>query len=169
MADLISRPLIEITRALREKRLTAQELVEVAIANTNASATSACLFLRTPDRAVGPGARMDTAPLGKALQDLIGQGGTNLRLLVAPGVTPLEGGAPIVADGKIAGVWAAMSDQDAQCAWPAPLLRRPNKDGNIVAPACPTPPRHYGAAEFVVTKPVDFDSLERQLRQLSPP
>jgi hypothetical protein len=32
MADLIFRPLIEITRALREKRLTAQELVEVAIA-----------------------------------------------------------------------------------------------------------------------------------------
>jgi aspartyl-tRNA(Asn)/glutamyl-tRNA(Gln) amidotransferase subunit A len=32
MADLISRPLIEITRGLREKRLTAQELVEVAIA-----------------------------------------------------------------------------------------------------------------------------------------
>jgi hypothetical protein len=31
MANLISRPLIEITRALREKRLTAQELVEVAI------------------------------------------------------------------------------------------------------------------------------------------
>ena len=31
MADLISRPLIEITRALREKRLTAHELVEVAI------------------------------------------------------------------------------------------------------------------------------------------
>jgi hypothetical protein len=31
MADLISRPLIEITRALREKRLTAHELVGVAI------------------------------------------------------------------------------------------------------------------------------------------
>ena len=83
-------------------------------------------------------ARMDTAPLGsidiamgkaitannlrrptKALQDLIGQGGANLRLLAAPGVTPLEGGVPIVADGKIIGaigVSGAMSDQDAQCA-----------------------------------------------------
>jgi glc operon protein GlcG len=64
-------------------------------------------------------ARRDTAPLGKALQDLIGQGGANLRLLAAPGVTPLEGGVPIVADGKIIGaigVSGAMSDQDAQCA-----------------------------------------------------
>jgi Asp-tRNA(Asn)/Glu-tRNA(Gln) amidotransferase A subunit family amidase len=32
MVDLVSGPLIEITRALREKRLTAQELVEAAIA-----------------------------------------------------------------------------------------------------------------------------------------
>jgi hypothetical protein len=32
-------------------------------------------------------ARMDTAPLGKALQDLIGQGGANLRLLAEHGVT----------------------------------------------------------------------------------
>ena len=31
----------------------------------------------------------------------------------------------------------------------------------------PDPLRHYGAAELV-TKPVDFDSLERQLWQLSP-
>src|SRR5258708_35963955 len=83
-------------------------------------------------------ARMDTAQLGsidiamgkaltannlrrptKALQDLIGQGGANLRLLAAPGVTPLEGGVPIVADGKIIGaigVSGATSEQDAQCA-----------------------------------------------------
>lgn len=55
----------------------------------------------------------------KALQDLVGQGGANLRLLAAPGVTPLEGGVPIVADGKIIGaigVSGAASDQDAQCA-----------------------------------------------------
>ena len=55
----------------------------------------------------------------KALQDLVGQGGSNLRLLAAPGVTPLEGGVPIVADGKIIGaigVSGAASNQDAQCA-----------------------------------------------------
>jgi glc operon protein GlcG len=83
-------------------------------------------------------ARMDTAPLGsidiaigkaitannlrvptKALQERIGQGGANLRLLAAPGVTPIEGGVPIVADGKIIGaigVSGAASEQDAQCA-----------------------------------------------------
>ena len=82
-------------------------------------------------------ARMDTAQLGsidiamgkaitannlrrptKALQDLIGQGGANLRLLAAPGITPLEGGVPIIADGKIIGaigVSGATSEQDAQC------------------------------------------------------
>jgi uncharacterized protein GlcG (DUF336 family) len=55
----------------------------------------------------------------KALQDLVAQGGGNLRLLAAPGVTPLEGGVPIVADGKIIGaigVSGATSEQDAQCA-----------------------------------------------------
>jgi uncharacterized protein GlcG (DUF336 family) len=55
----------------------------------------------------------------KALQDLIGQGGANLRLLAAPGITPLEGGVPIIADGKVIGaigVSGATSEQDAQCA-----------------------------------------------------
>ena len=55
----------------------------------------------------------------KALQDAVAQGGSNLRLLAAPGVTPLEGGVPIIADGKVIGaigVSGAASDQDAQCA-----------------------------------------------------
>lgn len=55
----------------------------------------------------------------KALQDGIAQGGANLRLLAVPGLMPLEGGVPIVADGKIIGaigVSGATSDQDAQCA-----------------------------------------------------
>jgi uncharacterized protein GlcG (DUF336 family) len=55
----------------------------------------------------------------KDLQELVGQGGPNLRLLAAPGITPLEGGVPIVADGKIIGaigVSGAASNQDAQCA-----------------------------------------------------
>jgi len=55
----------------------------------------------------------------KDLQDLVGQGGPNLRLLAAPGVTPLEGGVPIIADGKIIGaigVSGVLSSQDAQIA-----------------------------------------------------
>lgn len=55
----------------------------------------------------------------KALQDGIAQGGANLRLLAVPGLMPLEGGVPIVADGKIIGaigVSGATSEQDAQCA-----------------------------------------------------
>ena len=55
----------------------------------------------------------------KALQDLIAQGGGNLRLLAVPGVTPLEGGVPIVVDGKIIGAIGAsgvMSNQDAEVA-----------------------------------------------------
>jgi len=55
----------------------------------------------------------------KALQDLVGQGGANLRLLAAPGVTPLEGGVPIITGGKVIGAIGASgaaSDQDAQCA-----------------------------------------------------
>jgi uncharacterized protein GlcG (DUF336 family) len=55
----------------------------------------------------------------KALQDGIAQGGVNLRLLGQPGITPLEGGVPIVVDGKIVGaigVSGALSNQDAECA-----------------------------------------------------
>lgn len=39
----------------------------------------------------------------KALQDAIAQGGANLRLLAVKAATPLEGGVPIVVDGKIVG------------------------------------------------------------------
>jgi hypothetical protein len=56
MADLISRPLIEITRAPREKRLTVQELVEVAIAKHERFGERLhANSLWTPDRSVGPG------------------------------------------------------------------------------------------------------------------
>jgi len=54
----------------------------------------------------------------KALQDAIGQGGVNLRLL-ATGFSVLEGGIPIVVDGKIigsVGVSGVLSNQDAQIA-----------------------------------------------------
>jgi len=55
----------------------------------------------------------------KALQDGIAQGGANLRILGQPGITPLEGGVPIVVDGKIVGAIGAsgvMSNQDAEVA-----------------------------------------------------
>ena len=55
----------------------------------------------------------------KALQDTVAQGGGGLRMLAVPGVLPLEGGVPIVVDGKIiggAGVSGVMSNQDAECA-----------------------------------------------------
>ena len=55
----------------------------------------------------------------KALQDSIGQGGSNLRMLAVPGVLPLEGGVPIIVDGKVIGgigVSGVMSSQDAQVA-----------------------------------------------------
>ena len=55
----------------------------------------------------------------KALQDGIAQGGVDLRILGQPGITPLEGGVPIVVDGKIVGaigVSGVMSNQDAEVA-----------------------------------------------------
>jgi glc operon protein GlcG len=55
----------------------------------------------------------------KALQDGIAQGGANLRLLAVKGITPLEGGVPIVVDGKIIGAIGAsgvLSNQDAEVA-----------------------------------------------------
>ena len=54
----------------------------------------------------------------KALQDLVAQGGANLRLL-SLGYSVLEGGIPIIVDGKIVGavgVSGVTSQQDAQIA-----------------------------------------------------
>jgi glc operon protein GlcG len=54
----------------------------------------------------------------KALQDAVAQGGANLRLLTI-GYSVLEGGIPIIADGKIigaVGVSGVTSQQDAQIA-----------------------------------------------------
>jgi uncharacterized protein GlcG (DUF336 family) len=53
----------------------------------------------------------------KVFQDLIGQGGANLRLLNLAGASMLEGGIPIVVDGKVigaVGVSGVTSQQDAQ-------------------------------------------------------
>jgi uncharacterized protein GlcG (DUF336 family) len=53
----------------------------------------------------------------KVFQDAIGQGGVNLRLLQLSGASVLEGGIPIVVDGKVIGaigVSGVTSQQDAQ-------------------------------------------------------
>jgi glc operon protein GlcG len=55
----------------------------------------------------------------KALDDAIAGGGAGLRLLALKNITPIEGGLPIVVDGKIIGaigVSGALSSQDAQVA-----------------------------------------------------
>jgi glc operon protein GlcG len=55
----------------------------------------------------------------KALQDALAAGGEGLRILRLQGATPVEGGFPLVSDGKIVGaigVSGATSAQDAQCA-----------------------------------------------------
>lgn len=55
----------------------------------------------------------------KVLQDRIAEGGVNLRLLGQPGIAPLEGGVPIIADGRVIGAIGAsgvMSNQDAEVA-----------------------------------------------------
>ncbi len=53
----------------------------------------------------------------KVFQDLIEQGGVNMRLLRLSGASPLEGGLPIIVDGKLVGgvgVSGVTSQQDAQ-------------------------------------------------------
>jgi glc operon protein GlcG len=55
----------------------------------------------------------------KVLQDALAAGGAGVRFLAIPGALPIEGGLPIVADGKIIGaigVSGAASNEDAQCA-----------------------------------------------------
>jgi glc operon protein GlcG len=55
----------------------------------------------------------------KAFQDALAAGGDSVRLLRLQGVVPVEGGIPLVVEGKIVGaigVSGATSAQDAQCA-----------------------------------------------------
>jgi glc operon protein GlcG len=55
----------------------------------------------------------------KVLEEAVARGGAGLRLLAVEGVTPLEGGVPIVSGGKIIGaigVSGVASSQDAQIA-----------------------------------------------------
>jgi glc operon protein GlcG len=55
----------------------------------------------------------------KALQDALAAGGEGWRILRVQGAVPVEGGIPLVMDGKIVGaigVSGATSAQDSQCA-----------------------------------------------------
>jgi uncharacterized protein GlcG (DUF336 family) len=55
----------------------------------------------------------------KALQDALAAGGEGLRLLALEGAVPVEGGLPLIADGKIVGaigVSGGTSQQDGQSA-----------------------------------------------------
>ena len=55
----------------------------------------------------------------KALDDAIAGGGAGMRLLALKDITPIEGGLPVVVDGKIIGaigVSGALSSQDSQVA-----------------------------------------------------
>ena len=55
----------------------------------------------------------------KALEDGLAANGSALRILAVPGVTPLQGGLPIVVDGKIIGgigVSGVLASQDEMVA-----------------------------------------------------
>ena len=55
----------------------------------------------------------------KAFQDMLASGGEGMRVLGISGAVPVEGGIPIVEDGKITGavgVSGGTSAQDGQCA-----------------------------------------------------
>lgn len=55
----------------------------------------------------------------KAFQDALAAGGDGLRILGLEGAVPVEGGVPLVMDGKIVGaigMSGAKSSEDAQCA-----------------------------------------------------
>lgn len=55
----------------------------------------------------------------KALQDALAAGGDGLRMLALQGAVPVEGGLPLISDGKIVGaigLSGGTSQQDGQCA-----------------------------------------------------
>ena len=55
----------------------------------------------------------------KAFQDALAAGGAGLRILGLPGAVPVEGGIPLISEGKIIGaigLSGGTSEQDGQCA-----------------------------------------------------
>ena len=57
----------------------------------------------------------------KALQEMLVAGGDGMRVLAMTGAIPIEGGLPIIMDGKVVGaigVSGGTSAQDNQCATP---------------------------------------------------
>jgi glc operon protein GlcG len=55
----------------------------------------------------------------KVFQDAIAKGGVNVRVLALDGAVPIEGGVPLISEGKIVGaigVSGDLSENDAQCA-----------------------------------------------------
>ncbi len=55
----------------------------------------------------------------KAFQDALASGGINLRVLALKGASPVEGGVPLIADGKLIGAIGLSGDlaeHDGQCA-----------------------------------------------------
>ena len=57
----------------------------------------------------------------KAFQDMLASGGEGLRVLAMSGAVPIEGGLPLVVNGKFVGaigVSGGTSAQDSQCAKP---------------------------------------------------
>jgi uncharacterized protein GlcG (DUF336 family) len=55
----------------------------------------------------------------KALQDALAAGGAGLRILRLEGATPVEGGIPLIVDGRIIGAIGVSGDasaNDSQCA-----------------------------------------------------
>lgn len=55
----------------------------------------------------------------KAFQEALAAGGAGLRILGLPGAVPVEGGIPLISDGKIIGaigLSGGTSEQDGQCA-----------------------------------------------------
>ena len=55
----------------------------------------------------------------KSFQDVIAAGGVGLRILSLDGIIPVDGGVPLIQDGRIIGaigLSGGTSDQDGQCA-----------------------------------------------------
>ena len=79
----------------------------------------------------------------KAFEDAVAGG--RVSILALPGVTPIDGGLPLVADGKIVGAVGTsgvMSPQDAQCsaAGAETLGKQPGPPHPPTPPAPPPPP-----------------------------
>ena len=114
--------LLSLTTGTRNTAIGGQALYRDTTGSNNTAVGVNGLFSNTSSANVAVDKARSSALFKrptKAFQDAVAAGGAGLRVLGLPGAVPVEGGEPLLMDGKIVGaigVSGDTSEHDGQCA-----------------------------------------------------